>query len=86
VLRRQTVHRPTQLDAGPFAADVASFRLYLAAENKAPGTVRTYTEAALWFAAAHLLRRAGPASARLLSCPVQAAPGRCFADVSVPVS
>ena len=50
------MHRPKSLEAGPFAADVASFRLYLAAENKAAGTVRTYTEAALWFAAAHLLR------------------------------
>ena len=59
VLRRQAVHRPKQLEAGPFAADVASFRLHLAAENKAAGTVRTYTEAALWFAAAHLLRETG---------------------------
>jgi len=56
VLRRQAVHRPKDLAAGPFAADVASFRLHLAAENKAAGTVRTYAEAALWFAAAHLLR------------------------------
>jgi hypothetical protein len=55
VLRRQNVHRPKQLEAGPFAGDVASFRLHLAAENKAAGTVTTYTEAALWFAAAHLL-------------------------------
>jgi integrase/recombinase XerD len=59
VLRRQAVHRRKQLDAGPFAADVASFRLHLAAENKAAGTVRTYAEAALWFAAAHLLRETG---------------------------
>jgi integrase/recombinase XerD len=50
------VHRPKQLEAGPFAADVASFRLHLAAENKAAGTVRTYTEAALSFAAVQLLR------------------------------
>jgi hypothetical protein len=49
VLRRQSAHRPKQLEAGPFAADVASFRLHLAAENKAAGTVRTYTEAAQWF-------------------------------------
>jgi hypothetical protein len=56
VLRRQAVHRRKDLAAGPFAADVASFRLHLAAENKAAGTVRTYAEAALWFAAAHLLR------------------------------
>jgi len=48
--------RPRQLDAGPFAADIASFRLHLAAENKAAGTIRTYTDAARWFAAAHLLR------------------------------
>ena len=48
--------RPGQLDSGPFAADVASFRLHLAAENKAAGTIRIYTEAPLWFAAAHLLR------------------------------
>ena len=48
--------RPRQLDAGPFAADVASFRLHLAAENKADGTIRIYTEALLWFAAAYLLR------------------------------
>ena len=59
VLRRQSVHRRKQLEAGPFAADVASFGLHLAAENKAAGTVRTYTEAALWFAAAHLLRETG---------------------------
>jgi site-specific recombinase XerD len=59
VLRRQSVHRPKPLGAGPFAADVASFRLHLAAENKAPGTVRTYSEAALWFAAAHLLSETG---------------------------
>ena len=47
--------RPKQLDAGSFAADVISFRLHLAAENKAAGTIRIYTEAPLWFAAAHLL-------------------------------
>ncbi|HTU77045.1 MAG TPA: tyrosine-type recombinase/integrase [Trebonia sp.] len=59
VLRRQGVHRPKPLEAGPFAADVASFRLHLAAENKAPATVRTYTEAVLWFAAAYLLAETG---------------------------
>jgi site-specific recombinase XerD len=48
--------RPGQLGAGPFAADVASFRLHLAAENKAAGTIRIYTEAPLWFATAYLLR------------------------------
>jgi site-specific recombinase XerC len=50
---------PRQLDAGPFAADVASFRLHLAAENKAGATIRIYTEAPLWFAATHLLRETG---------------------------
>jgi hypothetical protein len=34
-----------ELDAGPFAADVASFWLHLAAENKVAGTIRIYTEA-----------------------------------------
>jgi site-specific recombinase XerD len=47
--------RAGRLDAGPFTADVASFRLHLAAENKAPGTIRIYTEAPLWFAVAYLL-------------------------------
>jgi integrase/recombinase XerD len=49
------LRRTGQLDAGPFAADVASFRLHLAAENKAEGTIRIYTEAPLWFASACLL-------------------------------
>ena len=52
-LRR--VRRSGELDAGPFAADIASFRLHLAAENKAAGTIRIYTDAACWFAASHLL-------------------------------
>jgi hypothetical protein len=51
----QRGRRPGRLDAGPFTADVASFRLHLAAENKAPGTIRIYTGAPLWFAAAYLL-------------------------------
>jgi integrase/recombinase XerD len=38
---------------------VTSFRLYLAAENKAAGTIRIYTEAPLWFAAVHLLGETG---------------------------
>ena len=54
--RQRRGRTPRQLDAGPFAADVASFGLHLAAENKAAGTIRIYTEAPLWFAAAHLLR------------------------------
>jgi hypothetical protein len=55
------VRHPGQLDAGPFAADIASFRLHLAAENKAAGTIRIYTDAARWFAAAHLLTETGKA-------------------------
>ena len=47
--------QPKQLDAGPFAADIGSFRLHLAAERKAPRTIRNYTKAVHWFAAAHLL-------------------------------
>lgn len=38
-----------------FAADIASFRLHLAAENKAAGTIRIYTGAVRWFAASYLL-------------------------------
>jgi hypothetical protein len=53
---------PRQLDAGPLAPDVASFRLHLAAENKAAGTIRIYTEAPLWFASASLLRETGKTS------------------------
>src|SRR3984885_12884401 len=47
---------PKQLDAGPFEAEVDSFRLHLAAEGKAGRTLNTYTGAVRWFAAAHLLR------------------------------
>jgi site-specific recombinase XerC len=53
--RRQPSH-PKELDAGPFAAEVDSFRLHLAAEGKAGRTLHTYTEAVRWFAAAHVLR------------------------------
>src|SRR5271165_2390173 len=59
VPRPPRVRRSGQLDAGPFGADVASFRLHLAAENKAVGTVRIYTDAVRWFAAAHLLKETG---------------------------
>ena len=55
VTRSRAVRSPGQLDAGPFAADIASFRLHLAAENKAAGTIRIYTGAVRWFAASHLL-------------------------------
>ncbi len=45
-----------QLDARGFQAEISSFRLHLAAEGKACKTVRTYTEAVQWFAAARLRR------------------------------
>jgi len=53
------VPQPKQLNAGPFAADIGSFRLHLAAEAKAPRTIRNYTGAVHWFAAAHLLLETG---------------------------
>jgi integrase len=48
--------QPKQLDAGGFQPEVSSFRLHLAGEGKAARTVRTYTEAVQWFAAAYLRR------------------------------
>jgi site-specific recombinase XerD len=45
------------LEAGPFQPAISSFRLHLAAEAKAASTVRTYTDAVRWFAAAHLIPR-----------------------------
>jgi len=43
------------LDAGTFEPAIGSFRLHLAAEAKAARTVRTYTDAVRWLAAAHLI-------------------------------
>jgi hypothetical protein len=51
--------RPRRLDAGGFQPGISSFRLSLAAEGKAAKTVRTYTEAVAWFAAAYLLTQTG---------------------------
>ena len=51
-------------DAGPLGADIASFRLHLAAEGKAARTVQGYTGAVAWFAAAYLLGQAGKTSWR----------------------
>jgi site-specific recombinase XerD len=51
--------QPKALDAGCFRPEINSFRLHLAAEGKAAKTVRTYTEAVQWFAAAHLLQETG---------------------------
>jgi site-specific recombinase XerD len=50
--------QPKQLDAGIFQAEISSFPLRLAAEGKAVKTIRTYTEAVQWFAAARLPGRA----------------------------
>ena len=52
---RPRSRQPRQLDAGIFQAEISSLRLHLAAEGKSAKTVRTYTEAVQWFAAAHLL-------------------------------
>ncbi len=43
------------LDAGPLEAEVGSFALHMAAEGKAPRTIRNYTEAVRWFAATYVL-------------------------------
>jgi len=43
--------QPGLLDAGPLGADIASFRLHLAAEGKSARTVQSYTGAVRWFAA-----------------------------------
>jgi Phage integrase, N-terminal SAM-like domain len=50
--------QPKQLDAGMLQAEISSFALRLAAEGKAAKTIRTYTEAVQWFAAARLPGRA----------------------------
>jgi integrase/recombinase XerD len=52
---RPQFRQPKQLDAGALQAEISSFRLRLAAEGKAAKTIRTYTEAVQWFAAASLL-------------------------------
>ena len=49
------LRRPRALNPGSFGADVASFELHLAAENKAAATIRIYTEAPRWFASVYLL-------------------------------
>lgn len=48
--------RPKDLRAGAFQPAINSFTLHLNAEGKSPKTVRTYAEAAQWFAAEHLRR------------------------------
>ena len=61
--RTATAHLAAQaLDAGILQAEISSFRLRPAAEGKAAKTIRTYTEAVQWFAAAHLLGQTRRAS------------------------
>jgi hypothetical protein len=45
--------------AGASEGAIGSFQLNRSAEGKSPKTVRMYTEAVQWFAAAHLLGDAG---------------------------
>jgi hypothetical protein len=52
---RPRSRQPKQLDAGIFQAEISSFRLRLAAEDKTAKTIRTSTEAVQWFAAAYLI-------------------------------
>ncbi len=59
---RPRTRQPKQLDAGILQAEISSFRLHLAAGNKSAKTIRTYTEAVQWFAAAYLPGRASRAS------------------------
>ena len=56
---RPRSRQPKKLDAGTFQAEIASFGLHLAAGGKAARTIRTYTEAVQWFAAACLPGPAG---------------------------
>ena len=65
--RTMTAPRPRtrqskQLDAGIIQAEISSFRLHLAAGNESAKTIRTYTKAVQWFAAAYLLDRTSRAS------------------------
>lgn len=50
---------------------VGSFELHLMAERKSPKTVRTYTEAAQWFAAAALLPAGVTGCAQVTTAHVQ---------------
>ena len=61
-LNRRQPRPPGLLDAGPLSADIASFRLHLAAEGKSARTVQSYTSAVRWFAADYLLGQAGKTS------------------------
>jgi len=59
---RRRSRPPGQLDAGPLAADIGSFRLHLAAEGKSARTIQGYTAAVRWFAAGWLLPQEGRTS------------------------
>ena len=59
---RRRARQAGQLDAGPLAADIASFGLHLAAEGKSARTIGGYAGAVRWFAAAWLLPQAGRTS------------------------
>lgn len=61
-VRETRSRQPKPLAAGAFQGIISSFQLHLAAEGKSGKTVRTYTEAVQWFAAAHLLRETGHVS------------------------
>lgn len=54
-VRLARARQPRCMDAGIFGAEISSFRLHLAAQGKAPKTIRLYSEAVAWFAAARLL-------------------------------
>ena len=56
--------QPEAVDAGIFQAEINSFALRLAAEGKAAKTIRTFTEAVKWFAAARLPGQAREAGSR----------------------
>ena len=56
--RPRSPQQPKRLDAGILQAEISSFALCLAAEGKAAKTIRIYTEAVQWFAAACLPGRA----------------------------
>jgi integrase len=69
---RPRSRQPKQLDAGMFQAEISSSALRLAAEGKAAKTIRTYTEAVQWFAAASLPSRSGrPGWEQVASCDIQ---------------
>jgi hypothetical protein len=54
---RRCSRQSRRLDVGAFQAEIGSFRLHLAAGGKSARTIRAYTDAVQWFAAAHLLQR-----------------------------